>query len=203
MCGRYRQRATADEIIKHFELVDYGTYFDSYKESDEVFPGTPILAINNRHEPEYIHWTIRDKTWNGKMTTVINAKAENVLKSQMFREAFKRDRVLIPATALFEWQEQPDNTKHRFLIWFAEPLFAFAGIARDCEIKSETTRSGVIITTTPNDVFKKIHNVRQRQAVVIRHQDYERWLNPKTSADELKALMQPLPNEQTYFERLD
>lgn len=200
MCGRYENRATEEEIFNHFELEGRYEIFDEYKPRNEIFPGTPILAINNKVEPENIWWTIRDADWQGKMRDAINAKSESILKVAMFRDAFKTDRVLIPATGLFEWQVQPDKTKKKFRIWFDEPLFAFAGVARDCEIKGEIKRCGVIITTTPNAVFAEIHNTRQRQAVVIRADQYDRWLDPKTDIDELKALMRPRPASETHFE---
>lgn len=205
MCGRYLRKALKDTIIKHFELVDGLDYFDEhgYKASAEVFPGTPILAINRDHRPEDIHWTIRDKAWDGKPVSAINAKAETISKVAMFRDAFKADRVLIPATGLYEWQTQPDGTKVKYKIWFDEPLFAFAGIARDCEIKGEQTRCGVIITTTPNTIFREIHNLKQRQAVVIKTDDYDRWLDPKTPPDELRQLMLPLGDSETHFKKAD
>lgn len=203
MCGRYENRAAADEIIQHFELHDRSNAFVYYKPRTEIFPGSEILAINNEHQPEDLWWTIRDKDWQGTMRDAINAKAETILKVAMFRDAFKTDRVLIPATALFEWQVQPDKSKLKHRIWFDEKLFAFAGVARECEIKGETKRCGVIITTSPNEIFAEIHNAKQRQAVVIRTEDYERWLDPKTPTDELKELMKPLPASETHFEIAD
>lgn len=204
MCGRYENNTTADLIAEHFELGDFFEYIsDLHKPRTEIFPGTNILAVNNQHAPENLWWTIRDADWQGTMRDAINAKAETILKVAMFRDAFKTDRVLIPATALFEWQVQPDKSKTKHRIWFDEPLFAFAGIARDCEIKGETKRCGVIITTEANEIFSEIHNSKQRQAVVIRTDDYDKWLDPKTSTDDLKALMRPLPASETHFEIAD
>lgn len=200
MCGRYLLKALSAEIIQHFELVDGLDYFDEhgYKFDREVFPGEPILAINKYHLPEDLWWTIRDRTFDGKITNAINARSETVAKVTMFRDAFKSDRVLIPASAIYEWQQQPDGSKIKFAISFDTPLFALAGIARDCEIKGTIRRATAILTTTPNNIFREIHNVKQRQAVVIRESDYERWLDPRTSLDELKPLMQPLPDEVTH-----
>lgn len=205
MCGRYLRKALKDTIIRHFELIDGLDYFDEhgYSASSEIFPGTPILAINNRNLPENIHWTIRDRTWDGKMASAINAKAETIGKVQMFRDAFQTDRVLIPATGLYEWHTLADGSKVKYEIWFDEPLFAFAGIARDCEIKGENVRCGVIITTSPNEVFREIHNTKQRQAVVIKQNDYERWLDPKTNSRELQQLMLPLAGGETHFKRAE
>ena len=100
MCGRYVLKALPADIIKHFRLVDGLDYFDihGYKMRDEVFPGEWITAINNDNRPEDIWWTIEDKDNSGVPRRAINAKAETVTKVHMFADAFKADRVLIPAT---------------------------------------------------------------------------------------------------------
>ncbi len=200
MCGRYLLKALSAEIIQHFELVDGLEYFDEhgYRFDREVFPGEPILAINKYHVPEDLWWTIRDRTFDGKIKSAINARSETVAKVAMFRDAFRHDRVLIPASAIYEWQHRASGVKARYEISFDTPLFALAGIARDCGIKGETRRATAILTTTPNDIFREIHNTKQRQAVVIREKDYERWLDPTTPLEDLKPLMQPLPNELTH-----
>ncbi len=201
MCGRYKMTADQLELFDKFSYLEQDEYFDihGYKKRPEIFPGTSILGINNQHKAEDLWWTIEDKDNKGIWRRAVNAKAENVLWAGMFKDAFKNDRVLIPATALFEWQEQPDKSKKKFEIWFDEPVFAFGGIARDCQIKGETKRCAVIMTTKPNDIFAEIHNSKQRQAVVIHEYDYEKWLSPETHYDDLKPMLAPLPAEETHF----
>lgn len=200
MCGRYANNAEMKELRRKFPFLS-DDYFDihGYKTRSEIFPGTPIMAINKHHEAEDIWWTIRGESWDGKMFDVINSKAENVMKTKMFKDAFLTDRVLIPATSLYEWQTQTDKSKLKYEIWFDDPVFAFAGIARDSEIKGETKRCGVIMTTEPNDIFAEIHNVKKRQAIVIREADYEKWLDPGTPYDQLKPLLVALPEQETHF----
>jgi putative SOS response-associated peptidase YedK len=195
MCGRYVLKALKDDIIKHFNLVDGLEYFDihGYKMREEVFPGEWITAVNNHNRPEDIWWTIEDKDNSGVPRKAINAKAETVTKVAMFADAFRRDRVLIPATGFFEW----DGNKHRHVFTFDEPLFAFGGIARDCEIKGETRRCGVIMTTDANEVVSPIHT-KGRMPVVIHRYDYASWLNPETSFPDLRRLMQPVSNAETH-----
>lgn len=197
MCGRYVLKALKEDIIKHFNLVDGLDYFDihGYKMREEVFPGELITAINKENRPEDIWWTIEDKDNNGIPRRAINAKAETVTKVHMFADAFERDRVLIPATGFFEW----DCGKCRHLFTFDEPLFAFGGIARQCEIKGEDRRCGVIMTTAANDVVSPIHE-KGRMPVVIHKYDYAKWLDPSTSFTDLRRLMAPLANEETHVE---
>ncbi|MEO8573300.1 MAG: SOS response-associated peptidase family protein [Pyrinomonadaceae bacterium] len=198
MCGRYVLKALRDDIVKHFNLVDGLDYFDihGYRMRDEVFPGEWITAINSANQPENIWWTIEDKDNTGKTRRAINAKAETITKVRMFADAFRENRVLIPATGFHEW----DAGKCRHLFTFDEPLFAFGGIVRECEIKGETRRCGAIITTDANDVVRPIHE-KGRMPVVIHKYDYERWRAPETSMEDLRRMMQPLPEDETHVEK--
>jgi putative SOS response-associated peptidase YedK len=200
MCGRYERRALREDIIKYFNIVDGLDYFDihGYKANPEVFPGEWILAVNNENRPEEIWWTIEDNDNSGIYRRAINAKAETVTKVNMFSEAFRKDRILIPATGFFEW----DASKQRHLFTFDQPLFAFGGIARDCEIKGETKRCGVILTTEANAIVRPIHT-KGRMPVVIHKYDHAKWLDPYTPFTELRRMMLPLPSEQIRAARAD
>lgn len=202
MCGRYAAAMQLAELYAQMAFLEGDKTFDwdSFKPRAEIFPGTEILAVNNEKRAENIWWTIRDRNREGKMFDVINAKAETVHFVDMFKNAYKTDRILIPATHLFEWQVQPDKSKIKYRIGFDEPVFAFGGIARDSEIKGVNRRCGVIMTTKANEIFQEIHNTKQRQAVVIRKVDYDAWLDPSTPSAELKRMLQPLPSSETNYE---
>jgi putative SOS response-associated peptidase YedK len=43
-----------------------------------------------------------------------------------------------------------------------------------------------IITTTPNEVLKPIHN---RMPAIVRPTDYQKWLNPKLSGTSVRDLL--------------
>ena len=132
MCGRYKLSAVHKDVQKHFDLIDADFEIQS---REEIFPGTDILVVDRNRRPEMIHWTIEDRDNKGTLRKVINAKSETVSFVQMFKEAFKNGRVLIPATGFYEWKELGDKSKEKYEFEFDEPLFAFACIARECEIK--------------------------------------------------------------------
>ena len=192
MCGRYKQNAAHADVVKHFKLVDVGF---EIKPRGEIFPGTDILAVDRDHHAEMIHWTIEDCDQKGVMRKVINAKAETVHFVRMFKDAFKEGRILIPATGFYEWKEREDKSKEKYEFEFDEPLFAFAGIARLCDIKGEERSCGVILTTEANDVVRPIH-AKNRMPVILHKYDYEKWLDPRTPPEELERLMRPIPNEE-------
>lgn len=195
MCGRYLRKILQEDVIKHFNIIDGRDYFDihGYKMSAECFPGEPMFVLNNQNRPEDIWWTIEANDNRGQWRRAINAKAETVTKVNMFKDAFFTDRVLVPASGFFEW----DANKKRHEFTFDEPIFAMGGLARDCVIKGETKRCGVIITTEANDVVRPIHT-KGRMPVVIHKHDYAKWLDPDTSFTDLRRIMAPLPAAETH-----
>ncbi len=50
-----------------------------------------------------------------------------------------------------------------------------------------------MITTTPNGVVSPIHD---RMPVLLRPEDYDKWLDSRTSLDELQALLKPSPDNE-------
>ena len=163
----------------------------AFSKKPEIFPGEDILGINNQHKAEDLFWTISGRAWDGKDVRAINAKSESVHRTPMFREAFENDRVLIPATGFFEW----DCQKAKHLFTFDEPLFCFAGIAANCEIKGEQKRCAVVLTTEANDVVSPIH-VKNRMPVILHKYDHDKWLDPDTPFAELQRMMVPVKNEE-------
>jgi putative SOS response-associated peptidase YedK len=192
--------AEQQELISKFPYLNEEDYFDihGHKTSSEIFPGTDILAINNRHRAEDLWWTIEDRTWEGKAVKTINARCETVDRVPMFSRAFLEDRVLIPATGFYEW----DAARRKHLFTFDEPIVAFAGLARECEIKGEPKRCGVILTTEANDIVRPFHP-KGRMPVVLHQADYEKWLDPKTPLHVLRQLMVPIGNDEIHAEPAD
>ena len=183
--------AVHTDVQKHFQLIDD---FEMAPR-DEIFPGTDILAVTRDRRPEIIHWTIEDCDNRGITRKVINAKSETAHFVQMFKNALLNGRVLIPATGFYEWKETAPKQKEKYEFEFEEPLFAFAGIARECTVQGETRTCGVILTTQANDVVRPIH-AKNRMPVILHKYDYEKWLDPGTATGELKRLMRPVRNEE-------
>jgi putative SOS response-associated peptidase YedK len=192
MCGRYKLSARHQDVQKHFDLIDGKL---KIVPNNEIFPGEYILAVDKDRRAEEIFWTIEDRDNRGTVRRVINAKSETVTHVDMFKDAFRDGRVLIPATGFYEWKELPNKKKQRYEFELDEPLFAFAGISRECEIKGETRNCGVILTTEANDVVKPIHT-KDRMPVIVHTYDYDKWLDPETPFSELRRIMSPLPNDE-------
>jgi putative SOS response-associated peptidase YedK len=118
----------------------------------------------------------------------INARAETVHKLPLFREAFAKRRCLIPATGFYEWQKREDGKQpYRFRRKDLEP-FAFAGIWEFARLGGEEILSAAMIVGEANPLVGGVHD---RMPVMLMSEDYDRWLGPTASIDDLKAMLKP------------
>ena len=87
---------------------------------------------------------------------------------------FKRRRCLVPVSGFFEWRK-PERTAFRFEVK-DEPLFALAGLWDVWKNPTDETllRSFTIVTTEANELMAEVHN---RMPVILKPQDYARWLS--------------------------
>ncbi len=135
---------------------------------------------------------------------MINAKTENLTKSKAYGPLVGkfRHRCLIVADGFYEWMraEDPKQPRQpwRFTVDDGAP-FAFAGLCTRKEWSDPEDRgvdadgylySATIITTTPNDVVKPVHN---RMPAILPDAEAEAaWLRPDLSAEDAIAMLGPL-----------
>lgn len=184
MCGRYYRRSDKQKIAEAFHIrgglsdvtIDTANY--------NVAPTTFQPVIRNEKETgerELVlmrwglvpHFTKNLRDVKGLST--INTRAENILKSAMWRVPFQRRRCLVPADGFYEWKKLDPKTKQPYAFAMAdgEP-FAFAGLWdgwKDPE--GGWLQSFSIITTDANELMAPVHN---RMPVILKPADYTRWL---------------------------
>ena len=123
----------------------------------------------------------------------INAKAETVATSGMFRDAFARRRCLVPAGAFFEWRPiAGQKAKQPFAIarQDGKPL-ALAGIWEGWRGEGgEVVRSFAIITTEANPLMALIHS---RMPVIVEEPDWPAWLSE--AEGDAASLLRPAPED--------
>ena len=193
MCGRYGF-VPGKNFDERFQVEhQQETLLPSYN----VAPGAtmPVVVRNSPNRVELMKWGLipfwaKDPKNSYK---TINARAETVATSPVFREALKRRRCLVPASGFYEWQ-QTERGKLPYFIHLKDiELFAFAGLYdvwQDAE--GNELRTYTIITTTPNDLVQPIHN---RMPVILHPDDEAMWIDPKMNdTAALRALLQPFPN---------
>ncbi|MCX6054561.1 MAG: SOS response-associated peptidase [Chloroflexi bacterium] len=162
-----------------------------------VSPGQRIGVIRDSttRNVEMYRWGLvpgwaKDLSIGYKM---INARAETVATKPSFKNAFARQRCLIPASGFYEWkQDGNQKTPYLFQLRDSRPV-TFAGLWecwKDAEEKPLFTCT--IITTEPNLVVADYHD---RMPVILNEMDRWRWLECNSSAD-LQNMLKPYPAEK-------
>jgi putative SOS response-associated peptidase YedK len=104
----------------------------------------------------------------------INARAETLATSPMFRDALARRRCLVPADAFYEWQAT-EGQKLPWAIARADgaPL-VFAGLWEGWRGGDGTVmRTFTVVTTQANDALRPLH---ERMPVVLEEAAWPLWL---------------------------
>jgi len=192
MCGRYEFDLDDVRIARHFGLKRWEA---GVMPRSQVAP-SQTLPIITEAEPEQLtlaEWGLTPR-WSkeGKPAKrLINARAETVHTLRSFRQAFREQRCLVPATAFFEWQTTAQGKQpYRIALKDNQP-FVFAGLYDDVATGESPPRPAyAIITTEANELMAPIHH---RMPVILASDDAGAWLDPDTPEEQLKALLRPYP----------
>ncbi len=200
MCGRFTQRLSSSEFARIFEARDVA---GGGGEAYNVAPTQAVTVVVDRDDERVVdrfrwglvpHWS-KDITAGSRL---INAKAETIATSPVFRHAFRSKRCLIPADGFYEWQRMPRGRQPFYITSADGSPLAFAGLWsawRDAPT-GLTLRTCSIVTTTPNGLMASIHD---RIPVILAPDAWARWLVSSTDPDELGALLRPSDAELVAF----
>jgi putative SOS response-associated peptidase YedK len=189
MCGRYSLVPTENIAAR----------FDSRQEQLALLPryniapsqSMPVVVRNSPNRLVEMQWGLVP-SWAKEPRvafSTINARAETVAKSPVFRGPFKSRRCLVPASGFYEWQRTSEGKQPYCIQLKGGELFAFAGlydIWRDGD--GNELYSYTIITTTPNPLVAPIHN---RMPVILRPEDENIWLGKEATPARLMSLLVP------------
>lgn len=193
MCGRYALYGPQSRLQEKFgvEPTDLEERYNIAPSQD-----APIVRCGADGERELIsaRWGLLPP-WvkePGKLAQPINAKIETADEKPMFRHAFKRSRVLVPASGFYEWVPVAGYKQPYFIRPAgAEVLFGFEGLLEHWEGPDGPVLTFAILTTAANDLIRPIH---ERMPVIVRPEDYAAWLDPGvTDAHLVRELARECP----------
>jgi putative SOS response-associated peptidase YedK len=175
MCGRYRRRSDKQRIAEAFQVgMDLE---DLYLEpEDDIAPGSvqPVVLTGESGERE-----IALMRWGFKLPDrhLFNARAEGIDQAKFWKDSFQQRRCIVPADAIFEWQEVQrgqQKPKYEVAIPGREP-FGMAGVWKLW--KNPKTdhweRTFAVITREANELMQPIH---PRLTTILDPRDYEEYL---------------------------
>ncbi|MGN6582348.1 MAG: SOS response-associated peptidase [Rhizobiaceae bacterium] len=110
------------------------------------------------------------------MPLLFNARSETAAEKGTFRAAMRHRRALVPASGFYEWKREGRNRTQAYWVRPRHGGFiAFAGLMETWhEPGGSEIDTGAILTTAANGDISQIH---ERMPVVIREQDFPRWLD--------------------------
>ncbi len=191
MCGRFTNKMTWQEIHDLYDITN-ADFRPNLRPNYNIAP-THIVPVVRRgadgRDLALMRWGF-EEPW--AKSSIINATAEKVATSSVFKKSFEERRCLVPADGFYEWKKGEDGKRQPFRICMAdESPFAFAGIWRIWTVDKDGKDHAVgdrvetftIITTTANDLTKTIHN---RMPVILDQGNYGDWLDAGGGTELLK-----------------
>jgi putative SOS response-associated peptidase YedK len=198
MCGRYSLFADVRFIEDEFgiRILDASVLTKNYNVAPTTF--MPVIKNGENGKPDLFsmkwglipHWAKDDKM----AFSTINARAESLEEKPAFREPFKRQRCIIPASGFYEWMTRGKRKLPYFIFTPRKKVVGYAGLYDTWRLPDgRFVQSFTIITTEANNVVKPLH---ERMPVILRPEDYALWLHSGTGTDALKSLFKPFPDEE-------
>jgi putative SOS response-associated peptidase YedK len=215
MCGRFAVTTDPALLAEKIQAIDEATAAqkDAAGPNYNVAPTTQITAVVKRHhEPDdestrrvrFMRWGLVPP-WaktadNGGPDTkgplLINARAEKLTSSPVFRNSAKGKRCLIPMDGWYEWRPNGETAagkkaaKTPFYMYGADgELLFMAGLWSTWRPRDKSGApssdppllSCTIITTDAAGPLAEIHD---RMPLTVSKSDWDRWLDPDAPIDE-------------------
>ena len=108
----------------------------------------------------------------------------------MFRDAFKRNRCLIPASGYYEWLATPTGKQPYYYTARDGSALTFAGLWDEWKDRETGTelQSCTMVVTNANALAAKVHD---RMPVLLQPQGFDGWLAGTTGTE----LLKPAPDD--------
>lgn len=212
MCGRVTLTSTIEEISSTFVAKFDMEQARMFRTGFNVAPTHRLCVINNedgQRVGKVMRWGLIPpyvkKLDDFKLTT-FNARAEGLLKSQIYKGPFKEKRCIIIISGYYEWRDEGDKSKQPYYFKPSEgETLALAGLwERTTLIQGDGSpleiESCTIITTEPNEVTSEYHN---RMPVILMPKDFDTWMSPDTTQKELLSLLKACPPDYLEIIKVD
>jgi putative SOS response-associated peptidase YedK len=212
MCGRFALTAKPEDIRELLGLLE----LEGFPARFNIAPTQPILVVVSGERQDagsnlpdrqavLVRWGLTPGWVKDPrdFPLLINARAETAIGKASFRAAMRHRRVLIPASGFYEWHRPAKESGEKSQAYWIRPrkggIVAFAGLMESwSSADGSEVDTGAILTTKANRAISGIHD---RMPVVIRPEDFSRWLDCKTQEPrEVADLM--VPADEDMFEAI-
>lgn len=201
MCGFFALAygISAREFADMFGLSQMPKSDDDLKSFK--FAPTSLIATISKNSPNQLkmrYWSLVPRWWKDDPYHVpfstFNARSEDIDKKATYRTPWKQgQRCLIPVSWFYEFQPVEVEGEKRprkmpFRVDTSEEIFTLAGLYETWQKDEKIVESVTIITCESVPPLRNIHN---RQPVIIKKEDREKWLDKTTSLEEAYKMLVP------------
>src|SRR5260370_24188375 len=158
MCGRYRRRSDKQRIAEAFAVCASleEIYFEP---GEDIAPDSvqPVVLLNEDgvRQIELMRWAFRIPK-----KLLFNARSEDIMQTAFWKDSFEKRRCIVPADAIFEWQDvkKGKKPKYEFVLAGREP-FGMAAGSKVWENPKTDKWGGTfaILTRAPNERRQPSH----------------------------------------------
>jgi putative SOS response-associated peptidase YedK len=169
MCGRFALGTRIEELA---EAVDFPV-MSEFEPSWNISPTTWVPVIVDGKAPHFraMQWGLKPEWATNSKISPINARGETVAEKPMFRNAFKRRRVVVPADGWYEWKKGVQGKIPWYIYRQDGGTTWMAGIH---ESNSDGLETFSIITIPANRECSEVH---QRMPAILNQDQINDWLN--------------------------
>jgi putative SOS response-associated peptidase YedK len=212
MCGRFALTASPRDLQDIFGLLEVEGFPARYN----IAPTQPILIVmaGERASPGsnlperkaiLVRWGLTP-SWvkdPRDFPLLINARAETAAEKASFKAAMRHRRILVPVSGFYEWHRPPKDSGEPSQAYWIRPrkggVVAFAGLMETwASADGSEVDTAAILTISANAAIGEIHD---RMPVVIKPEDFSRWLDCRTQEPrDVADLM--VQAEDDYFEAI-
>ncbi|MEQ9616736.1 MAG: SOS response-associated peptidase [Phycisphaerales bacterium] len=186
MCTHYAFMLGMEALRAMFDLAAHMDYPVRYNVApNQVAPiivWEPVGRV-----PVLARWGFRK---SGASVRPVNARAETVARSPLFKGSFRERRCVVPVSGFYEPRKKP-GMKRGDQQWYfsaAAEVLPLAGIFAAPTDEGETPTFAVI-TTDANETVGRVHH---RMPVILDEPGWRAWLDPEIDdADSLGSLLAP------------
>src|SRR4051812_16654096 len=185
MCGRFTLHARPRDVAQLFDIA-----LPLFEPRYNIAPSETIGVVRPGEQGRLYaatRWGLIPH-WSREPKAVPNARAETVVTTPWFRDAFRKRRCLIPADGFYEWCGPKGHKQPYHFRLKGGGVFAFAGLWD----RWQGLGTSALITTDANEVVKAVHG---RMPVILGADSFDVWLDERADRAQLQALLRPFPAE--------